>query len=63
MGSLYQKNNKIKNKQEFFYGIVEPDMVEDKRLTHFSREIIKSSIIRSLERKVNLVEFLNNYNI
>lgn len=63
VGNLYQKNNKIKNKQEFFYGIVEPDMVEDKRLTHFSREIIKSSIIRSLERKVNLVEFLNNYNI
>lgn len=63
VGSLYQKNNKIKNKLDFFNGIVEPDMVEDKTLTHFSGEIIENSIIRSLECKVNLVEFLDNYNI
>lgn len=63
VGNLYQRNNKIKNNLEFFNGIVEPDMADDKTLTHFSGEIIENSIIRSLERKVNLVEFLNNYNI
>jgi len=63
VGNMYQKNNEIRNEVEFFKGIVEPDMVNDKVLTHFSGEVDKDSVIRSLERKINLVKFLDNHSI
>ena len=32
----YSEKNKIENKEEFFRGSIDPDLVKDKSLTHYT---------------------------
>lgn len=63
IGNKYIKNNKIKNKREFFKGIVYPDLVSDKSISHFSLPKDYNDVYKSLHNKVNLKEFIINSKI
>ena len=63
IGNKYLKNNKIKNKREFFKGIVYPDLVSDKSISHFSLPKDYNDLYKSLKNKVNLKDFINNSKI
>lgn len=60
IGKRYLKNNKIKNKREFFKGVVAPDLVGDKSISHFSLPKDYNNLYKSLQNKVNLKEFILN---
>lgn len=59
-GILYAEKNKINNIDEFYSGILEPDLCEDKNLAHYTHELNKTNLIKYLKEKVTLVDFLNN---
>lgn len=63
IGNEYLKKNNIKNRGEFFKGIVFPDLYYDKSSSHFSGPIDKDNLINSLKNKVNLKKFLLKNNI
>lgn len=58
----YCEKNFIENKNEFYAGSVEPDLVQDKRLTHYSKDRDRKFLEEYLNRKVDLKKFLENEN-
>lgn len=56
----YIKKNRIKNNEKFFFGIVEPDLVEDKKKTHYTGYTEKDDLDRHLKEKVNLKLYLQS---
>ena len=57
---LYAKKNFIKNKEQFFSGIVEPDLAKDKTKTHYTGYTKEDDLDRHLKEKVNLKLYLQS---
>lgn len=54
VGKRYiEKNKQIKNKKEFYKGIIDPDLVEDKKISHYTGERNKKDVLDYL--------FFNNF--
>ena len=65
VGKRYvEKHNKICNVEEFYRGIIAPDLVTDKKISHYSSEKRnKENIFEYLANKVLLNKFLENEKI
>ena len=59
---IYKSHN-IKNDEEFYKGILEPDITDNKNISHYSDICVSNSLIEALEKKVNLKKYLYNNNI
>lgn len=61
VGKRYlEKTNIIKNEKDFYKGIIEPDLVSDKKTTHYTGTNDKSDLLKYLSLKVQLKEYLKN---
>lgn len=58
-----EKQNKIKDIEEFYRGIIEPDLVENKEKSHYSGSRNKQDILEYLENKILLYDFLKSENM
>lgn len=64
IGKRYiEKGNKIDHEEEFFRGIIAPDLVEDKTKSHYSGIQDKNNILEYLANKVDLYEYLKKNEI
>ena len=60
----YEKHNNIYNVEEFYRGIIAPDLVTDKKISHYSGEKRnKENIFEYLANKVLLNKFLEHEKI
>jgi len=60
----YMKNHKeITNVQDFIKGSIAPDLVPDKRISHYTKEQDKNDLAKSLHNKVAIDEFLKKNEI
>lgn len=60
----YVKNHKeITNVQDFIKGSIAPDLVPDKRISHYTKEQDKNDLAKSLHNKVAIDEFLKRNEI
>lgn len=53
----------LANTKEFYEGIIEPDLAEDKKMSHYSGNQNKGDLLKYLENKVQLNLFLKNNDI
>lgn len=58
-----EKQETIKDIESFYKGIVDPDLADDKKASHYSGSRNKENILLYLENKVLLNEFLKKENI
>lgn len=49
--------------KEIYRGIIAPDLVENKMVSHYSGELVKGDLVNNLPNKVLLTNFLTNENI
>lgn len=65
IGKRYiEKNNGlIKDINDFFKGIIEPDLVENKYVSHYTVCVSTSNLLQCIENKVHLEKFLKNEKI
>ena len=49
--------------KEIYRGIIAPDLVENKMVSHYSGELVKVDLVNNLPNKVLLTNFLTNENI
>ena len=64
VGKLYlEKNNTIKNEDEYYKGIIAPDLVEDKNKSHYTENTDKSNLKFYLTNRINLLKYLQENNI
>lgn len=65
IGKRYiEKSNIIQNEEDFYKGIIDPDLVDDKKISHYTGSYQdKSDLLKYLENKVQLNEFLKDNNI
>ncbi len=63
IGSEHKKKYRILNAVEFDKGIVSPDLVKDKSVSHYTGYQDKNDLFQYLENKVNLYEFLKQNDI
>ena len=59
IGIKYINNNNIFNRNEFLRGIIDPDLDNDKNISHYRMKEKNDTLLEHLRCKVNLVEFLN----
>lgn len=59
----YCEKNNIKDVENFYEGSIKPDLVENKKITHYTGYCDKSNLKRYLLEKVRLDKFLENENI
>jgi len=60
----YVKNHKdITNVQDFIKGSIAPDLVADKRISHYTKEQDKDDLAKSLKNKVAIDEYLKQNEI
>lgn len=64
IGKRYiEKNKTIKDIKEFYQGIIAPDLVPDKKISHYGEKTNKNKLVEHLSRKVLLNKFLLEENI
>lgn len=64
IGKRYiEKNSNINNIEEFYKGIIDPDLAINKKVSHYSGKQNKSNILEYLANKVLLNEFLSKETI
>ena len=64
IGKQYiEKRSQIKNKDEFYKGIIAPDLVENKAETHYSGQQDKDDLLYYLSKKVQLEKFIEKEKI
>ena len=64
VGKRYiEKNSNINNIEEFYKGIIDPDLAINKKVSHYSGKQNKSNILEYLANKVLLNEFLSKETI
>ena len=64
IGKRYiEKGNKIDHEEDFFRGIIAPDLVEDKAKSHYSGIQDKNNLLEYLANKVDLYEYLKKNEI
>ncbi len=59
----FEKSKIITNEKEFFRGIIDPDLVEDKKISHYTGIQDKTDLSNYLLNKVLLYRFLLNEKI
>lgn len=59
----YTEKNNISNIDEFYNGTIDPDLVKDKNISHYTGLIDRSQLLPYLENKVVLNDFLSKNNI
>ena len=59
----FEKSKIITNEKEFFRGIIEPDLVKDKKISHYTGTQDKTDLSNYLSNKVLLYRFLLNEKI
>lgn len=63
IAKVYLNKNKVEHPKEFLKGVVEPDLVINKTLSHYSDFRDKRDLKEFLKGKVNLIKFLEGNNI
>lgn len=64
IGKRYiEKSQSIKDKDDFYKGIIDPDLVVDKKISHYTGIQNKSNLYEYLENKVQLNEYLKDNDI
>lgn len=64
VGKRYiEKTKSIKDEKEFYKGIIEPDLVSDKAVSHYTGIKDKNNLLIYLAQKVQLNEYLKNKSI
>lgn len=63
IGNKYKNKNKILKSLDFDKGIVYPDLVSDKVVSHYTEYQDKNNLLKYLNNKVNLYEFLKSNDI
>ena len=64
IGKLYlEKNKNISNEEEYYKGIIAPDLVEDKNKSHYTEYLDKSNLKFYLTNRINLLKYLKENNI
>lgn len=58
-----EKTKSIQNEKDFFKGIIAPDLVYDKKVSHYTGIFDKQDLLKYLSKKVQLNEYLKNENI
>lgn len=53
-----EKHNEIKNLDDFYKGTLAPDLVENKKVSHYTTLQDKNNLVKHLENKVNLEDYL-----
>lgn len=59
----YVEKTNLINTKEFYKGIIEPDLVDDKKTSHYTGNKNKLDLLSYFANKVQLNEFLKNNNI
>lgn len=63
IAKIYLNNNKIEYPKEFLKGVVEPDLVQNKKTSHCSETIKEPTLKEYLKAKVNLTKFVEGNQI
>lgn len=64
IGKRYiEKSKNIKEEKEFYRGIIDPDLVNDKKISHYTGTQNKTDLLEYLSKKVQIIEYLKNNNI
>lgn len=64
IGKRYlDKHRNIQKSEDFFYGVIAPDFVEDKTKSHYTIKTPKDNLKEYLKNKVNLEKFLQENKI
>lgn len=64
VGKRYiEKTKKINDENEFYKGIIAPDLVSDKKISHYTGVHDKNDLLNYLSQKVQLNEYLKNVSI
>lgn len=64
IGKKYlQKNSSILKKEEFYQGVIAPDLEKDKSKSHYSGPLDKNNLCEYLKNKVNLKDYLKENQI
>lgn len=58
IAKVYLDNNEVEYPKEFLKGVVEPDLVKNKKISHYSDYISEPHLKNFLKSKVNLRKFL-----
>ena len=61
--NVYLKKHDIKNREEFLMGVISVDIAEDKFKSHYTKTRDTSDLLKYLEGKVQLNEFLKENHI
>lgn len=59
----YAEKNNWQDTKELYRGTIDPDLVTDKSVSHYSGKQDKAKLIDYLENKVNVYEYLKNHEI
>lgn len=59
----YLKRNNIKNKEDFILGVLSVDLAEDKIKSHYTKTTDKSDLLKFLEGKVSLEDYLQENSV
>ncbi len=59
----YAEKNNWQDTKELYRGTIDPDLVTDKSVSHYSGKQDKANLIDYLENKVNVYEYLKNHEI
>ncbi len=61
IGKRYlEKNHNVLNEKKFYCGIIEPDLVDNKNVSHYTDFQNKNDLFDYLAKKVNLIRYLNS---
>lgn len=59
----FLEKNKLNNCIDIYKGVIDPDFVDDKSITHFSKRIKDKNLVERLKTQVSLYNFLCNNEI
>ncbi len=63
IGQEYCKRHKVNNVYSFLMGNLDPDMTQDKKVSHFSAKCRNATYTDSIKNKVNLTDFCSSISI
>lgn len=63
IGMRYISKNNIINKNDLLKGVIDPDLSDNKNISHYRIDINSNTLSLYLSAKVNLLEFLNKNDI
>lgn len=58
-----EKHNEIKNLDDFYKGALAPDLVENKKVSHYTTLEDKNNLVKHLENKVSLENYLKSSSV